>query len=574
MQLWDGCITEKDASLRLLLIVDYIADWARDIYRPSILKHLKSTVSKIPYDQVGLINDSDVQSLQGTHHLRRQISNWFPASPTIMDANEEPEGILSDPGPILHKNILPISIPNTELGSLRSASLFESRIFGLRLTEHNVEYLLRFSKGFIGDTRASASIAGDILNLFSEKSDYIAMPEADLDFLEDSWTGDMDPEVRVSASSNLTTFYVSVEFCTFMTNAWNIAKEISYIAVSKPALDALIIAAKFLKPPPGLYSIEQRARPCPHGVWRDTIGCLRLGSPWQHFSAAISCTRLSISSLPVPKRADYIPDTESLGFTLTSQTPMRGIIERCHNYNKEPIPPQMLSEIRSLLKVDPNPRQLSFIRDSERMQVTSLRQDHDIQTCERCRKLRNKSGDHRFSSIDAPAIPKCGMVLVATLDLTTSSLTKHDICLFAFDIAPNIAGNSDLAVEVDDLLKKDKIFHTIRHPLPPRYVKGLCDRDTIWNLPLPFRPVTKKQRHDVRNWSLELREKPPMLKSTGRQMDYWDNLQLLLYFLSDGLTYEGARAGVEALVKKSCRRRTFYGSLDVNYSRQNQVAGG
>lgn len=544
--------------MQLLLIVDYIADWARDIYRPSILKHLKSTVSKIPYDQVGLINDSDV-------YYPRQIPNWISAPPTITGPNEEPEEIVSDPGPISHKSILPISIPNTERGSLRSASLFESRIFGLRLTEHNVDYLLRFSMGFNEDNSASATMAKDILNLFSKKSDCMAMPEADLDFLEDCWTGGMDPKVRASTFSNSTTFYVFVEFCTFMTNAWNIAKEISYIAVSKPALDALIAAAKFQKPPPGLYSIEQRARPCPHAVWRDTIECLRLGSPWQHFSAAISCTRLSISCLPVPKRVDYIPDTESLGFTRTSETQMRGIIERCHKYNKEPIPPKMLGEIRSLLKVNPNPRQLSFIRDSERTQVTSLEQDHDIQKCERCLKVRNQSGeDHRFSPIDAPAIPTDGMVLVASLDLTNSSLLKHDICLIAFDIAPNIAGDSGLAAVVDELLKDRKIFHTIRHPLPPRYAEGLYSFDTIWNLPLPYRPVTKKQRQDIENWSLELQQKsqPTMLKTAGREMDYWDNLQLLLYFLSRGWTYEGARAGAEYLVRRSCDRRRFYRSLD------------
>ena len=267
----------------------------------------------------------------------------------------------------------------------------------------------------------------------------------------------------------------------------------------------------------------------------------------------------------MPKRVDYIPDTESLGFTRTSETQMRGIIERCHKYNKEPIPPKMLGEIRSLLKVNPNPRQLSFIRDSERTQVTSLEQDHDIQKCERCLKVRNQSGeDHRFSPIDAPAIPTDGMVLVASLDLTNSSLLKHDICLIAFDIAPNIAGDSGLAAVVDELLKDRKIFHTIRHPLPPRYAEGLYSFDTIWNLPLPYRPVTKKQRQDIENWSLELQQKsqPTMLKTAGREMDYWDNLQLLLYFLSRGWTYEGARAGAEYLVRRSCDRRRFYRSLD------------
>lgn len=553
MQLWNGCITEKDDSLQLLLIVDYIADWARDIYRPSILKHLKSTISKIPYDQVSLINDSDVHSLKSAHHLRTQISNWIPAPPTIMDANEVPEEILSDPGPISHKSILPISIPNTERGSLRSASLFESRIFGLRITEHNVKYLIVFSMAHCVDSDRYPGMARDILDLFSGERDCIAVPEADLDFLEDSWTGDMDPEVRVSASSNSTTFYVFVEFGTFMTNTWNIAKEISYIAVSRSALDELITTANFMEPA-GLNSIEQRARPCPHAVWRDTIECLRLGSAWQHFSAAISCTQLSISSLPVPKRADYIPDTESLHFTRTSQTQMRGVIDRCYNFaTKRPIPPHILAKRKCVLKVKPNAHLFSFIRNSKRTQITSLRQGHNVQTCERCRKLKNKSEDHRFTPIDAPAIPAYGMVLVATPDLTASPLIRHDICLFAFDITPEIADDSGLSVVVDDLLQAGKIFHTVRHPLPPLYANDLYPADIIWNLPFPFRPPTKKERHDVRNWSLELREQPPM-ESRGRQVDCWNDFQLLLYYLEQGSTWEDACARVETSAKNSCDR--------------------
>ncbi|OBT81827.1 hypothetical protein VE02_09347 [Pseudogymnoascus sp. 03VT05] len=205
MQLWDGCITEEDKSLQLLLIVDYVADWARDIYRPSILKHLKSTVSKIAYDQVSLSNDSDVYSLR-SDYLTRRISNWIPAPPTLVDANEMRESIPSDPGPILHRSILPVPIPNTERGSLRSASLFESRIFGLRLTEDNVKYLLKFSMGVRRKPAKPKKLARDILKLLSGPSDCIAIPETDLDFLEDSWTGDRNAKTRAS-TSNSTTFY-------------------------------------------------------------------------------------------------------------------------------------------------------------------------------------------------------------------------------------------------------------------------------------------------------------------------------------------------------------------------------
>ncbi|OBT50479.1 hypothetical protein VE04_09294 [Pseudogymnoascus sp. 24MN13] len=576
LQLWDGCITEGDDSLQLQLIIDYIADWARDIYRPSILRHLKSTVSKIAYDQVSLSNDSDIFSLKSAYHLTRNISNWIPKPPTIIDVDETPEGMVCDPGPILHKDFLPISIPNTERGSLRSASLFESRIFGLRLTKQNVKHMLKFCMGIYRDYEKAKTMARDILNLFS-RSDCIAMPETDLDFLEDSWTGDVSAEARASTSSNSRTFYVFVEFSTFITNTWDIAKEISYLAVSKAALGVLITVADFKKPPSGLASIALRARPCSHTVWRDTIECLRLGSPLQHFRAAISCTQLSISSLPVRMRADYTPDTEALSFTRTSrtsQTPMRKIIEKCHKYSRKQSTPKAQSVPRSSWEVNPEPHQLSFIRDLERTQVTSQRQDHNIQICERCRYVSNKSEeDHRFTPIVAPPIPEYGMVLVATLDLTTAPPTKHDICLIAFDIIPEIAGSSSaLAVVVDDLLQGGLIFHTIRHPLPPRYANELSSCDTIWNLPLPYRPVTNKQRYDVKNWSLELQGLEPVVwvsNGTEQQVDYWDNLQLLLHFMKQGLTWKDAREKVEDLVKRSQRRSGFYWSDEYTRSIRN-----
>ncbi|KAI0467816.1 hypothetical protein F4859DRAFT_517685 [Xylaria cf. heliscus] len=39
--LWSGDLTTEDAALQLILILDYIIDWARNVYRPTILRELK-----------------------------------------------------------------------------------------------------------------------------------------------------------------------------------------------------------------------------------------------------------------------------------------------------------------------------------------------------------------------------------------------------------------------------------------------------------------------------------------------------------------------------------------------------
>ncbi|KAL9050968.1 MAG: hypothetical protein Q9162_006319 [Coniocarpon cinnabarinum] len=40
IELWNGDIVDVDKAMQLLMIVDYILDWARDAYRPTVLKRL------------------------------------------------------------------------------------------------------------------------------------------------------------------------------------------------------------------------------------------------------------------------------------------------------------------------------------------------------------------------------------------------------------------------------------------------------------------------------------------------------------------------------------------------------
>lgn len=44
-RVWRGNITTLDGSLQLLLLVDYIFNWARDSYQPDILTQLRSMAS-------------------------------------------------------------------------------------------------------------------------------------------------------------------------------------------------------------------------------------------------------------------------------------------------------------------------------------------------------------------------------------------------------------------------------------------------------------------------------------------------------------------------------------------------
>lgn len=74
IDMWNGRITRRDGSLRLLLIIDYVFDWARDIYRPNILHDLKTLVAR---DTAGLAEDSDIFS---STDPAQQIDIWLSKS--------------------------------------------------------------------------------------------------------------------------------------------------------------------------------------------------------------------------------------------------------------------------------------------------------------------------------------------------------------------------------------------------------------------------------------------------------------------------------------------------------------
>jgi hypothetical protein len=60
VDLWNDRIDSNEGALQLLLIIDYIFDWARDIHRETIIAELRSLSAS---DSPSLAQDSDVFSL-------------------------------------------------------------------------------------------------------------------------------------------------------------------------------------------------------------------------------------------------------------------------------------------------------------------------------------------------------------------------------------------------------------------------------------------------------------------------------------------------------------------------------
>jgi hypothetical protein len=112
----------RDDALSLLLIVDYVFDWARDVYRPSILRQLKSLAIGKAYDQVSLASDSDIIS------LGRNISNWIQPPPSTVDELDLDERYCISTTVLEYPSFFNHPVTNDELGKLRPIPLVKYRL--------------------------------------------------------------------------------------------------------------------------------------------------------------------------------------------------------------------------------------------------------------------------------------------------------------------------------------------------------------------------------------------------------------------------------------------------------------
>ena len=123
-QAWRGCITNRDDAIQLFLIVDFLADWARDVHRPAVLTELR--ILQFPDEEVATVfTDTDIfstgdMSISFETHSDFQYEDNFNSSFRDLDS---------------------------QLGAVRHISGIESRFLSIIITADNVHTLLRSVKG-------------------------------------------------------------------------------------------------------------------------------------------------------------------------------------------------------------------------------------------------------------------------------------------------------------------------------------------------------------------------------------------------------------------------------------------
>ncbi|KAH7219627.1 hypothetical protein DER44DRAFT_847716 [Fusarium oxysporum] len=179
VRLWSGGVDSLDGALQLLLIIDYIADWARDIYREGIARSLQRLA---PTDSESLRRDDDIFSMAG--NIRSWIASNFD----------------------------------------RNARFVESQCIGLVITHHNVESFLRTATTD-RETRGLISVL-----LESLERPCLAKGQV-LNDLELMWT-DTDRNLSEILHPE-DVFYVVVVATFYLSPGWKPTRELTYLAVSK-----------------------------------------------------------------------------------------------------------------------------------------------------------------------------------------------------------------------------------------------------------------------------------------------------------------------------------------------------
>ncbi|KAI1393168.1 uncharacterized protein F4822DRAFT_423631 [Hypoxylon trugodes] len=235
--LWGGDLMTHDGALQLILIIDYIADWARDIYRPSILRGLKSLATGKDYDEVSLDLESNVYS------IRDRISDWIRPPTSTANFAERRESIIEE-----SQQQPDAPSPQVEhMTNLRMVGRIEYLFECVNFTEQSMATLL------------NDKVAGDLYMRLLSSGKLIAITQDALDQIEFMWTGKGHNHDSLGSMEIDTEFYV-----VFLHDAFfkypEIVKELISVAFSKHIFtclqqSALLKGLSHLANPPKAHPI-------------------------------------------------------------------------------------------------------------------------------------------------------------------------------------------------------------------------------------------------------------------------------------------------------------------------------
>jgi len=223
-------VVSKDGALQLLLIIDHIFDWARDVYRSAIRRHLRFLSEPDTTDAMSMTHDSDI------------FSTNRPAPSSIgSQLGFEDFGIDDGESEELSDELRPMRLLDSPQGVLRDAALVEYKFLSFTITGDNTRTILQ---SFL--PAQATKFARGVLSWLGFRGGLMVVDTETLDYLENMWTGELRQTKPLAAQKS---FHTRVNFKTWLTNEWVIVKELSCLAISNDAIDVLMESANRMRRP-------------------------------------------------------------------------------------------------------------------------------------------------------------------------------------------------------------------------------------------------------------------------------------------------------------------------------------
>lgn len=548
--LWTGSLLHKDNALQLVLIVDYIMDWARDVYRIAIMRQLKSLVTGKPFDQISFA-DSDIFS------MRRDISKWIPAPPsTIFHGFTETTRVVNSqddhPSTSLEEHVtLDIQIPDFKYGCVKPASSAKFRFVCLYLTEKLVPSFFQVIKSLSDNESYKRQAAYHVIDFVTKFDEVLVMSKADLELFEMLWT---DAAVPPGSAEDSDDFYVIMEASWYFNSSWEIIREVSCLAVTKSALKLLMTYEYANFGAEAIECLPKRELRCTSSAIRELIDCIRSGSPWQVLLATISCTFVTI--YPLSFRGAEVVHVLGLGYT--DHDLVKSFIMNYLRLNIwEPTPdtsvpvPEVNTLVMEKYRMNMD-RERSIHTDTSWKRISEKRRvlkhdSHDHSRCGRCIKGPMSSNISPFAhgyldTRNQPVLSYYNAILVVSLQCTGHEVYFPDSCVFTLGNINEMKDNNRLLVTIKSLLEDDLIYHTLKHdanyPPPPS--------ECMYNLPLPYRSVASEERFRLQKWIHEiqdenfLKHKKDEAWEDPSKLHEWNSTLTLMHLLRAGYTDQEA----------------------------------
>jgi hypothetical protein len=205
----------EDDCLRLLLIIDYIIDWARETYRPNILRQL---------------------NILSGEYLERPLERGLGISRTntLEDLVKSP--IITRPSQP-RDDVRGLSI-ECEKGTIQHAGEIEARVRGVLITTDNLQTLLMSFE----EPGMSKKFA---LEVWTELFDHAMELDDDdaLNSIEQIWTVNARPINPSTSTAGKCKIYATITLAYYIGLNWEIVREISFLAIAGDALVHLFAAA-------------------------------------------------------------------------------------------------------------------------------------------------------------------------------------------------------------------------------------------------------------------------------------------------------------------------------------------